>query len=55
MIQFSDNIYNYVLEQNTISNSECHLKIYDKDFNLIKTKHIPIKKLSNFILSLAFK
>lgn len=55
MIQFSDNIYIYVLEQNTISNSDCHLKIYDKDFNLIKTKHIPITKLSDCILSLAFK
>jgi len=55
MIQFSDNTFNYILEQNTSINSDCNLKVYDKDFNLIKTKHVPITKLSDFLLSLTFK
>jgi len=54
MIEFTKNNFIYQLEQNTIKNSDCTLKIFDKEYNLIKKKHIPINKLSDFLLSIAY-
>lgn len=55
MIEFSNNQFIYQLEQNTVKDSNCTLKIFDKDYNLIKTRPISIEKLSGFVLSLAYK
>ncbi len=55
MIEFSNNQFIYQLEQNTVKDSNCTLKIFDKDYNLIKTRPISIEKLSDFVLSLAYK
>lgn len=50
MIEFTRNEFIFRLEQNTITDSNCTLKIYDKEYNLIKTKVVPIGKLSDFLL-----
>ena len=55
MIEFSTNQFIYQLEQNTIINSDCILRIFDKEYNLIKQKNIPIKLLSDFLLSITYK
>jgi hypothetical protein len=55
MIEFTRNKFIYQLTQNTILDSDCTLKIFDKEYNLIKTKYIPVQKLSDFILSIAYK
>ena len=50
MIEFTRNEFIFRLEQNTITNSNCTLKIYDKEYNLIKIKVVSIGKLSDFLL-----
>lgn len=55
MIRFSRSQFIYELEQNTTTDSDCTLKIFDKDYNLIKTKHVSIEKLSEFLLSIAYQ
>lgn len=53
MIEFSKNLFIYQLEQNTIKDSDCTLKIFDENYNLLKKKHISIIQLSDFLLSVA--
>lgn len=54
MIEFSKNLFIYQLEQNTIKDSDCTLKIFDENYNLLKKKHISIIQLSDFLLSIAY-
>jgi hypothetical protein len=54
MIEFSNNLFIFRLEQNTIKDSDCTLTVFDKEYNLIKKKHVSIKKLSEFLLSILY-
>jgi hypothetical protein len=51
MIEFSNKEFIFRLEQNTIKDSECSLKIFDKEYNLIKIKYVSINKLSSFLIT----
>lgn len=55
MIEFSKSQFIYQLEQNTIKDSNCTLKIYDKEYNLIKVKNISIQTLSDYLLSIVYE
>jgi hypothetical protein len=55
MIEFTRNEFIFRLEQNTITDSDCTLKIYDKVYNLIKIKNVSIKKLADFLLENFYK
>lgn len=52
MIEFTNSGFIFRLEQNTIANSDCTLYQYDKDYNLIRKKHISINKLADFLLTI---
>lgn len=51
MIEFSRNGFIFQLEQNTIKDSDCTLKIFDDEYNLIKIKSVSMSKLSDFLLT----
>ena len=54
MIEFTE--INYLsVNQKYILMGDCIVKIFDEEYNLIKTKCIPVQKLSDFILSIAYK
>jgi len=52
MIEFENNLFIFRLEQNTIRGSDCTLTVFDKEYNLIKKKHVSIIQLSDFLLRL---
>ena len=55
MTEFRKNGFIFKLEQNTVMHSNCSLKMYDDEYNLIKIKAISIEKLSNFLLEEFYK
>lgn len=55
MIEFKRNGFIFRLEQNTITDSDCTLKIFDESYNLIKTKCVSISKLSDYVLTEFYK
>ncbi len=55
MIEFRKCGFIFRLEQDTITDSNCTLKIFDESYNLIKTKCVSIGKLSDFILTEFYK
>ena len=57
MIEFSTNnsMFIFQVEQNTVKNSNCTIRMYDKDYKLIRSKSLSITKLSDFILTEFYK
>lgn len=53
VIEFSTRLFVYQLEQNTGRDSDCTLKVFDKDYNLLGIGIVPIKLLSEFLLNTA--
>lgn len=50
MIEFSDRMFVYRLEQNTIRDSDCTLTVYNKEYDEIRKMHVSMNKLKSFLL-----